>query len=124
MCRQQEVALPGFSTTPRRPDSLSLSLTSHTTTTYFDSRLTLRFFHVLNTKVGKALLAGELDYRRGRFSSAFDHLRRAVALEAALPYDEPAGWVRLARLETGEWRVETGCLRTAAVLCHCRKRSG
>ncbi len=49
-------------------------------------------------QVGKALLAGELDYRRGRFSAAFDHLRRAVALEAALPYDEPSGWVRLVRL--------------------------
>ena len=55
-------------------------------------------------EVGAAMLSGELAYRAGDTTAAFDHLRRAVALEDALPYDEPAGWltpVRSARRARG-----------------------
>ena len=45
------------------------------------------------SQVGAAMLSGELAYRAGDTTAAFDHLRRAVALEDALPYDEPAGWL-------------------------------
>lgn len=39
------------------------------------------------------MLAGELEYRRGNFEVAFDHLRTAVAREDALHLDAPPGCV-------------------------------
>ncbi len=39
--------------------------------------------------VAAAMLDGESAYRQGQFDSAFTHLRRAVELDDALPYDEP-----------------------------------
>jgi len=42
------------------------------------------------------MLAGELAYRQGRFDEGFQHLRMAVQLEDALPYDEPSGYVSAA----------------------------
>ena len=47
--------------------------------------------------VAKEMMRGEVEYRRGRFDSAFDHLRAAVALDDNLPYDEPWGWMQPAR---------------------------
>src|SRR5262249_57086740 len=44
--------------------------------------------------VAGAMLDGEIEYRRGRFDAAFEHLRRAIALDDALPYDEPSGWMQ------------------------------
>ena len=38
-----------------------------------------------------------LDFRRGRFDVAFEHLRRAIALDDGLPYDEPWGWMQPTR---------------------------
>ena len=47
--------------------------------------------------VAGAMLDGELEYRRGKFDAAFEHLRRAIALDDALPYDEPWGWMQPTR---------------------------
>jgi hypothetical protein len=61
--------------------------------------------------VAAALLAGELEYRRGRYDGAdgaFTLLRRAVALEEALPYDEPWGWGTPVRHALGALLLEQG----------------
>jgi tetratricopeptide (TPR) repeat protein len=42
--------------------------------------------------IGRAMLSGELEYRRGNHDAAFAHLRDAVARDEALRYDEPWGW--------------------------------
>src|SRR4029077_4658479 len=44
--------------------------------------------------VAEAMLAGEIEYRKGNFDRAFARLRDAVALEDSLPYDEPWGWMQ------------------------------
>ncbi|MCB9837848.1 MAG: hypothetical protein H6813_00775 [Phycisphaeraceae bacterium] len=43
--------------------------------------------------IARAMLEGELAYREGRTSEAFEILRRGVAAEDALVYDEPPGWM-------------------------------
>ncbi|KAI0886614.1 TPR domain protein [Annulohypoxylon maeteangense] len=44
--------------------------------------------------VAEAMLDGELKYREGSYDAAFEHLRTAVERSAALPYDEPWGWMQ------------------------------
>jgi tetratricopeptide (TPR) repeat protein len=56
--------------------------------------------------VADAVLAGEIDYRRGEFVSAFAHLRRAVQLDEKLNYDEPWGWMEPARHALGALLIE------------------
>lgn len=43
--------------------------------------------------VAEAMLAGELEYRRGNIDKAFEHLRRAIDLDDHLVYGEPWGWM-------------------------------
>jgi tetratricopeptide (TPR) repeat protein len=59
-------------------------------------------------EVAAAMLAGELAYRRGAHEQAFAALRRAVALEDALPYDEPWGWMQPTRHALGALLLEQG----------------
>jgi tetratricopeptide (TPR) repeat protein len=56
--------------------------------------------------VAGAMLAGELEYRHGRFDAAFEHLRRAIALDDGLPYDEPWGWMQPTRHALGALLLE------------------
>ncbi|MCR9135794.1 MAG: hypothetical protein NXI27_07365 [Alphaproteobacteria bacterium] len=56
--------------------------------------------------IAAEMLNGELEYRRGNFDVAFDHLRRSVALDDALPYDEPWGWMQPARHALGALLLE------------------
>ena len=49
-------------------------------------------------KVGEAMLAGELDYRRGNLSVAFDHLRESIRRSDALVFAEPWGWMQVSNL--------------------------
>src|SRR5215213_477909 len=58
--------------------------------------------------VACAMLDGELDYRRGEFEAAFEQLRRAIALDDALPYDEPWGWMQPTRHAYGALLLEQG----------------
>ena len=44
--------------------------------------------------IAVAMLDGEIAYREGQFDDAFAHLRRAIELDDALPYDEPWGWMQ------------------------------
>jgi len=64
-------------------------------------------------QIGAAMLDGELEYRRGNFEPAFAHLRRAVELEDALPYDEPWGWMQPTRHALGALLLEQGRLDEA-----------
>jgi len=63
--------------------------------------------------IAEEMLSGELEYRRGNFDVAFAHLRRAVALDDALPYDEPWGWMQPTRHALGALLLEQGRLEEA-----------
>ena len=56
--------------------------------------------------VAGAMLNGELEYRKGNFDTAFQHLRNAVELDDNLPYDEPWGWMQPARHALGALLLE------------------
>lgn len=58
--------------------------------------------------VAEAVLAGEIEYRRGNVDAAFAHLRRAVELDEQLNYDEPWGWMEPARHPLGALLTEQG----------------
>jgi tetratricopeptide (TPR) repeat protein len=58
--------------------------------------------------VAAAMLDGELDYRAGKYDAAFGHLRRAIALDDGLPYDEPWGWMQPVRHAYGALLLEQG----------------
>lgn len=58
--------------------------------------------------VADAMLDGEVAYRRGDHDTAFAHLRRAVQLDDALPYDEPWGWMQPTRHALGALLLEQG----------------
>jgi tetratricopeptide (TPR) repeat protein len=58
--------------------------------------------------IGRSMLAGELEYRRGRLDAAFGHLRAALAKDEALRYDEPWGWFQPAAHALGALLLEQG----------------
>ena len=58
--------------------------------------------------IAKEMLRGEILYREGHFDAAFAALRRSVALDDALPYDEPWGWMQPARHALGALLFEQG----------------
>ena len=60
------------------------------------------------------MLDGEIAYREGRFDEAFAHLRRAIELDDALPYDEPWGWMQPTRHAYGALLLEQGHVEEAA----------
>ena len=66
--------------------------------------------------IAEEMLHGELEYRRGNFDAAFAHLRQAVALDDALPYDEPWGWMQPTRHALGALLLEQGHLEEAEVV--------
>ncbi|KAA0108727.1 tetratricopeptide repeat protein [Mycolicibacterium sp. P1-5] len=66
--------------------------------------------------VAAAMLDGEIAYREGDFDTAFEHLRRAVALDDALPYDEPWGWMQPTRHAYGALLLEQGQVEEAAAV--------
>jgi tetratricopeptide (TPR) repeat protein len=63
--------------------------------------------------IAARMLTGELEYRRGRFDEAFAHLRQAVALDDALAYDEPWGWMQPTRHALGALLLEQGHVEEA-----------
>ncbi len=58
--------------------------------------------------VAEAMLNGELEYRKENYDAAFAHLRKAVELDDALPYDEPWGWMQPSRHALGALLLEQG----------------
>ena len=63
--------------------------------------------------VAAEMLDGEIEYRRGDHDRAFAHLRRAVELDDALPYDEPWGWIQPTRHALGALLLEQGRVEEA-----------
>ena len=59
-------------------------------------------------EIATAMLDGELAYRKGDYDTAFRRLRDAVALDDALPYDEPWGWMQPTRHALGALLFEQG----------------
>jgi len=66
--------------------------------------------------VAVAMLDGEIAYRERRFDEAFAHLRHAIALDDALPYDEPWGWMQPTRHAYGALLLEQGLVEEAAAV--------
>ncbi|MCR9127287.1 MAG: hypothetical protein NXH82_14325, partial [Rhodobacteraceae bacterium] len=64
-------------------------------------------------EIASEMLRGEILYRKGVFDAGFAHLRRAVALEDTLPYDEPWGWMQPSRHALGALLFEQGHLDEA-----------
>lgn len=62
------------------------------------------------------MLDGEISYRNGDFDVAFEHLRSAIALDDALPYDEPWGWMQPTRHAYGALLLEQGRVEEAAAV--------
>ena len=63
--------------------------------------------------VAAAMMNGEIAYRKGRIEEAFAHLRRSVALDDGLPYDEPWGWMQPTRHALGALLLEQGHVEEA-----------
>jgi tetratricopeptide (TPR) repeat protein len=66
--------------------------------------------------VAGAMLDGEIAYREGRIDEGFEHLRRAIALDDTLPYDEPWGWMQPTRHAYGALLLEQGRVEDAAAV--------
>ncbi len=66
--------------------------------------------------IAEEMLTGEIAYRRGEHDAAFAHLRTAIALEDALPYDEPWGWMQPVRHALGALLLEQGRAAEAEVV--------
>ncbi|OBK27630.1 hypothetical protein A5634_22450 [Mycobacterium asiaticum] len=64
--------------------------------------------------VAGAMLDGEIAYREQLFDEAFAHLRRAIELDDALPYDEPWAWMQPTRHAYGALLLEQGHVAEAA----------
>ena len=63
--------------------------------------------------VAEAMMVGEIEYRKGDFDAAFEHLHRAVELDDNLPYDEPWGWMQPTRHALAALLMEQGRLDEA-----------
>jgi tetratricopeptide (TPR) repeat protein len=66
--------------------------------------------------VAGAMLDGEIAYREGWVDEGFEHLRRAIALDDGLPYDEPWGWMQPTRHAYGALLLEQGRVEDAAAV--------
>ncbi|KAL2817165.1 hypothetical protein BJX63DRAFT_117763 [Aspergillus granulosus] len=64
--------------------------------------------------IASAMLAGELEYRRGNFEEAFTYLEHSIQLDDTLPYDEPWGWMQPTRHAYGALLLEQGKIKEAA----------
>lgn len=63
--------------------------------------------------VAREMMLGELEYRRGRYEIAFEHLRRSAELDDSLPYDEPWAWMQPVRHALGALLLEQGQVEEA-----------
>jgi tetratricopeptide (TPR) repeat protein len=65
-------------------------------------------------KVAEAMLAGEIEYRRGNFDLAFEHLRESIQHDDNLLYSEPWGWMQPTRHAYAALLLEQGHVEEAA----------
>lgn len=66
--------------------------------------------------VAAAMLDGEIEYRKGNYAQAFDHLRRSVELDDGLGYNEPWSWMQPARHAYAALLLEQGHVEEAAAV--------
>ena len=66
--------------------------------------------------VARAMLCGELEYRKQNYDAAFAHLRRSVDLNDNLKYTEPWVWMQPARHALGALLLEQGHVQEAAAV--------
>lgn len=65
--------------------------------------------------VGKKMLRGEIEYRKGNFELAFEHLRKSAEANENLVYDEPWSWMQPPRHALGALLLEQGRVTEAEV---------
>ncbi|KAG5655102.1 hypothetical protein KAF25_000225 [Fusarium avenaceum] len=65
--------------------------------------------------VAIAMLDGEIEYRRGNYTAAFDSLRLAIERDDALLYAEPWGWLLPTRHPYAALSLEQGYVEQAAL---------
>ena len=58
--------------------------------------------------VAEAVMNGEIEYHKGNFKEAFEHLRLAVKRDSGLLYDEPWSWMMPTRHVLGALLLEQG----------------
>ena len=58
--------------------------------------------------IGSEMIRGEILYRQVKYDEAYAALRRAIALEENLPYDEPWDWMQPVRHALGALLLEQG----------------
>ncbi len=63
--------------------------------------------------IAEQMMEGELAYRIKDYDVAFAHLRKSVALDDALPYEEPWGWMQPTRHALGALLLEQGRVEEA-----------
>jgi tetratricopeptide (TPR) repeat protein len=63
--------------------------------------------------VAEQMMLGELEYHKGNYEKAFEHLRKSVEIDDNLPYDEPWGWMQPTRHALGALLLEQGHLEEA-----------
>lgn len=66
--------------------------------------------------VASAMLAGELEYRKGNIEMAFHSLREAIVREDALAYSDPPPWMQPVRHALGGLLLEQGRVEEAETL--------
>lgn len=64
-------------------------------------------------KVGSAMLNGEIEYRRGSYDVAFEHLRQSIELYDGLVYAEPWSWMQPTRHTYAALKLERGDVEEA-----------
>ena len=67
-------------------------------------------------EVAREMMLGEVAYRKGDYDQAFAHLRKSVAIDDNLPYDEPWGWMQPTRHALGALLLEQGRVAEAAAI--------
>lgn len=67
-------------------------------------------------KVAEAMMNGEVEYHKGNYDIAFDHLRQAVYLDDHLLYAEPWGWMMPTRHALGALLLEQGHIEEATAV--------
>ncbi|KAI4854456.1 hypothetical protein E4T44_00162 [Aureobasidium sp. EXF-8845] len=65
-------------------------------------------------KIGEAMLAGEIEYRRQNYDEAFRQLEETIRLDDKLIYSEPWGWMQPTRHAYGALLLEQGRVEDAA----------
>lgn len=65
-------------------------------------------------KVAEAMLAGEIEYRRGNYALAFAHLKQSIHHDDSLLYSEPWGWMQPTRHAYAALLLEQGHVEEAA----------